>query len=92
MLEILRSFSDDLYFYRFENKRAMSSEEADALCEEFGMMRVYNLTDTCAAYLERAGKNDVLLITGSLYLAAEAKQAVTEAFERIRQKEETETQ
>ena len=82
MLKIFASFADELYFYRFDNKRALSSEEADKLCEEFNMKRIFQLTDACADYIAKAKKQDVLLITGSLYLAAEAKKAVAEALQR----------
>ena len=76
MLQILSTLTDDLYFYRFDNKRAIADDETDRLCEEFGLKRIYNLEQECAAYCAKAGKNDILLVTGSLYLAAEAKKAV----------------
>ena len=76
MLKTLSSFADTLGFYRFEHNRAIPEEETEKLCEEFGMTRIADLSEACDAYFTKAGRKDVLLITGSLYLAAEAKQAV----------------
>ena len=81
ILTTLKSFADNMYFYRFAHKRALTEEEAEALCTEFAMTPVTDLTAAVEEYFSKAGRNDVLLITGSLYLASEAKQAVTQCAE-----------
>ena len=85
MLRTLSTFADTMSYYRFDNRRAIPEEEIEALCAEFGMERITDLAEACAAYLVKAGREDVLLITGSLYLAAEAKQAVEYGLERRRE-------
>ena len=82
MLSTYRTFADELRFYRFENQRAIDEAEEEALCEEFSMTRIDNLADACAEFIAKSGKNEVLLITGSLYLAADAKAAVEEGIRR----------
>ena len=86
MLKTLSSFADTLCFYRFEHNRAIPEEETEKLCEEFGMTRIADLSEACDAYFTKAGRKDVLLITGSLYLAAEAKQAVEYAISKRRER------
>lgn len=76
MLQTLKTLTDDVYFYRFDSKRAIPEDEVARLCEEFGMKQIADLSAACREYFAKAGKHDVLLITGSLYLADEAKQAV----------------
>ncbi len=82
MLQTLKSLTDDLYFYRFDSNRAIPENEVEGICEEFGMKRITDLREQCREYFSKAGKNDILLITGSLYLAAEAKDAVEYASEQ----------
>ncbi|MBR5712522.1 MAG: bifunctional folylpolyglutamate synthase/dihydrofolate synthase [Lachnospiraceae bacterium] len=89
MLSVVSEMTDKIYFYRFENKRALSEEEVDKLCEEFGMERVYSLAEICETLFSSAGNKDVFLITGSLYLAAEAKETVA-AFIEKRKKDSNE--
>ena len=76
MLTTLRKMTDRLYFYRFENRRALSPEEVGALCEEFSMTPVGDLTEECRDLFSKATGEDVFLITGSLYLVPEAHSAV----------------
>ena len=85
MLRTLSTFADTVLFYRFDNRRAIPEEEIEALCAELEMARITDLPEACAAYLSKAGRDDVLLITGSLYLAAEAKRAVEYGMEQRRE-------
>ncbi|MBQ6661532.1 MAG: bifunctional folylpolyglutamate synthase/dihydrofolate synthase [Lachnospiraceae bacterium] len=82
MLSDLRDLAGTLYFYRFDNKRAIDDAEVDALCEEFSMTRITNLPDAVDSILSAATGKNVLLITGSLYFSSEAREAVTEHFRR----------
>lgn len=95
MLNVYRSITDRLYFYRFANRRAMSEERAEELCAKYSMIPVADLNESLRAILDKAGRNDILLITGSLYLASEAVAAVnayTAAVKAARVKEQEETE
>ncbi len=76
MLEMLRTISDTIYFYRFDNKRAIPSEEVDRLCMEFSMKRIDSLQETVNEILKNAKKNDVFLFIGSLYMVQDVKEAM----------------
>lgn len=67
MLGILKSFSDDIAYFRFEHPRAIPEEELPALCEEFGMRRIDNPEEELAG-LEKDTESVVLCI-GSLYMS-----------------------
>ena len=67
MLGILKSFADDIAYFRFEHPRAIPEEELPALCEEFGMRRIDNPEEELAG-LEKDTESVVLCI-GSLYMS-----------------------
>ena len=82
MLSILSGLSDRLYFYRFENKRALTNEEIITLCKDFSMTRITDLTQAIDTLLSDAKSNEVFLITGSLYLVSEVREAMRAYRER----------
>ncbi len=82
MLSILSGLSDRLYFYRFEHKRALTNEEIITLCKDFSMTRITDLTQAIDTLLSDAKSNEVFLITGSLYLVSEVREAMRAYRER----------
>ena len=76
MIEILRGLTDRLYFYRFDNRRALSEEDAAKLCEEYSMTPVGGIADALSLVIPKAKADEVILITGSLYMVAEVKEAI----------------
>ena len=86
MIEILRGLTDRLYFYRFDNRRALSEEDAAKLCEEYSMTPVGGIADALSLVLPKAKADEVILITGSLYMVAEVKEAIS-AYQKACDKE-----
>ncbi len=73
MLKMLSELSSRLYFYRFENPRALTDEEYQPLEERYGLQTTYNIKDTLCYLLETINSDDVILCIGSLYMVDEIR-------------------
>lgn len=79
MLERMRGFADALYVTQTALARAAPASEVASRAREIGLERVYEFMEpesAVKAALETAEDDDLVLVTGSLYVIGEARTAL----------------
>ena len=69
MLRTLKEDAEEIYFLRTNLSRGFSEEEWEALCDEFGMQPVTDLSKLFPELLAKVPEDSVICCIGSLYLA-----------------------
>lgn len=68
MAGILKRFTNDVYFYRFPHKRAISEEKMTDFLAEFCFKSTDNPEETLRYLCNTVPKDDIILCVGSLYM------------------------
>ena len=68
MTDILKKFSEDVYFFRFPHKRAIPEEKMTDFLAEFRLNSTDNPEETLRRLCNSVPKNDIILCVGSLYM------------------------
>jgi dihydrofolate synthase / folylpolyglutamate synthase len=73
MIKMLEKIADKITFIDFDFPRAASAEQLEALCTLENKSSATNLSDCLSTEIKGVNEDDILVITGSLYLISEVK-------------------
>jgi dihydrofolate synthase / folylpolyglutamate synthase len=73
MIKMLEEIAEKITFVDFNFPRAASAKQLEALCTLENKSSAGNLAECLSAEINRLSEDDVLVITGSLYLISEVK-------------------
>lgn len=77
MLEVISNYTDKVIFVPLDYKRNTSIEELSKEAREFNLTAFStNFEDAIEIYKKEYSKNDLILITGSLYFVSEARSKI----------------
>lgn len=83
MVKEIEGISDHITFTTFDFPRAAEPEVLEQLSSHPNKKHSSNWQDTLKQMMKHAGKNDVLLVTGSLYFIAEVRQYLVEVVQKV---------